>query len=102
MNPPWLRVVPGGVELALKVQPRAHRNEIGEALGNKLKVKITAPPVDSAANDALVEFLAKTLGVPRGAVRLVRGHTARHKVVFIANVAVELVTAHFGEALRSG
>jgi uncharacterized protein len=93
MTPPWLRVVPGGVELSLKVQPRARRNEIGEALGHELKVKITAPPVDSAANEALVEFLAETLSVPRGTVKLLRGQTSRHKVVFVANVPAALVAA---------
>lgn len=96
MNPPWLRVVPGGVELALKVQPRARRNEIGETLGNELKVKVTAPPVDSAANEALAEFLAKTLGVPRGAIQLVHGHASRHKVVFVGNVSAAVVEERFG------
>ena len=60
--PPWLQTRPDGVLLSLKVQPRASRDEVGEALGNELKVKITAPPVDSAANEALVRFLAEVLG----------------------------------------
>ena len=46
----------------VKTQPRASRNEIGEAVGHELKIKITAPPVDSAANEALVKFLAEALG----------------------------------------
>jgi len=102
MNLPWLRVVPGGVELALKVQPRARRDEIGEPLGNELKVKITAPPVDSAANEALIELLAGKLDVPRGAIRLVRGQTSRHKVVFVANVSPETVSAGLNSGPAGG
>jgi len=85
----WLRAVKGGVELSVKLQPRASRNEIAGALGDELKIKVTAPPVDSAANEALVELLAEKLDVPRGAVQLLRGHTSRHKTVLIAGVTVE-------------
>jgi uncharacterized protein (TIGR00251 family) len=79
--PPYLRAQPDGVWLAIKLQPRASVNEIGEPLGNELRIKVTAPPVDSAANEALVRFLAETLGSARNRVELVRGHTSRHKVV---------------------
>ena len=75
--------------LSVKAQPRASRNAVAEAIGNELKIKITAPPVDSAANEALVEFLAETLGCPRGAVQLVRGGTSRHKVFAIRGVKIE-------------
>jgi hypothetical protein len=71
------------VLLSLKVQPRASRNEIGGVIGNELRVKITAPPVDSAANEALARLLAETLDVPRSRVELVRGHASRHKAVRI-------------------
>ncbi|MBI3879750.1 MAG: DUF167 domain-containing protein [Verrucomicrobia bacterium] len=88
MTPPWLRAVAGGVEISVKLQPRASRNEIGEALGHELKIKVTAPPVDSAANEALIELLADALDCPRGAVQLVRGHTSRHKTVRVAGLTV--------------
>ena len=55
-------------------------------LGNELKIKITAPPVDSAANEALVQFLAAKLDCSKGAVRLVRGQTSRHKIVAITGL----------------
>ena len=77
--PNYLRETDGGVLLAVKVQPRASKNELGEALGDELKIKIMAPPVDSAANDALVKFLAEKLGCGRGRIELVRGQTSRHK-----------------------
>ncbi len=77
----FLKEIAGGTLLAVKLQPRASRNEIGEPLGDELKIKVTAPPVDAAANQALVEFLADKLGCPRGRVELIRGQTSRHKTL---------------------
>ena len=79
--PDYLRAVPDGVFLSLKLQPRASANEIGEPLGSELRVKVTAPPVDAAANEALLRLLADWLDCPRSKIELVRGHTSRHKVV---------------------
>jgi len=87
--PPYLRVQTDGVWLSIKLQPRASANEIGEALGNELRVKVTAPPVDSAANEALVRFLAEELDCPRNRVELVRGQTSRHKVVKLHGMTAE-------------
>ena len=89
--PPYLKAQADCVLLHVKVQPRASRNEIVEALGSELKIKITAPPVDSAANEALVQFLADVLECPRGALQIVRGATSRHKVISIHGLAVEIV-----------
>ena len=69
--------------MAIKLQPRASRNEIDAPLGDELKIKVTAPPVDAAANEALLRLLAEKLECARGAVQLVRGQTSRHKTVFI-------------------
>ncbi len=52
-------------------------------LGDELKIKVTAPPVDAAANQALVEFLADKLECSRGKVELIRGHTSRHKTILL-------------------
>jgi uncharacterized protein (TIGR00251 family) len=87
--PPYLRAQPDGVWFSIKLQPRASANEIGEALGNELRIKVTAPPVDSAANEALVRFLAEELGCARNKVELVRGQTSRHKVVKLHGMTVE-------------
>ena len=54
--------------MSVKLQPRASKNEIGGPLGDELKIKVTAPPVDAAANEALVKFLAEKLDCPRGLV----------------------------------
>jgi uncharacterized protein (TIGR00251 family) len=80
---PFLKEHPEGTLLFLKAQPRASRNEIGEPVGAELKVKVTAPPVDSAANRAILEFLAETLGCAKSSLQLLRGETSRHKTILI-------------------
>ena len=81
--PKFIRLDGGSVLLSIKVQPRASRNEIGAVVGDELRVKVTAPPVDSAANEALLRFLAEKLDCGRNRLELVRGHTSRHKIVRI-------------------
>lgn len=75
--------------VAIKLQPRASRNEIRGEQGGELRGRVTAPPVDAAANEALVRLLAEVLGCSRGQVALVRGQTSRHKQVRVAGVTVE-------------
>lgn len=82
-SPAFITAQANGVTLAIKLQPRASKNEIGDAHGMELRIRVTAPPVDAAANEALLRLLADTLGCPRGKVELIRGHTARQKVVKI-------------------
>ena len=91
--PTYLRAQPGGALLSVKVQPRASANAIGTEQGGELKVKVTAPPVDSAANEALVRFLAEELGCPRNRVELVRGLTSKHKVIKLHGISPEEATA---------
>ena len=79
--PSFLRAQPGGVQLSVKLLPRASANEIGAPLGDELRIRVTAPPVDAAANQALVELLARQLDCSRGRVELVRGQKSRHKVI---------------------
>lgn len=81
------------VRFAVRVRPRAARTEVGGTHGDALVVRLTAPPVDGAANEALVAALAGRLGVPRGAVRIVSGATARVKVVEVVGVDAAQVQA---------
>jgi uncharacterized protein len=85
----FLRVESDGVMLSVKLQPRASANEIGEPLGDELRIKVTAPPVDSAANEALVRLLAETLDCPRNRIELIRGNTSRHKVLKLHGISLE-------------
>jgi uncharacterized protein (TIGR00251 family) len=95
--PGFLRVQADGVLLSVKLQPRASANEIGDALGNELRIKVTAPPVDAAANEALVKLLAQRLDCPRNRVELVRGHTSRHKTIKLYGLTPEDVVAKLGQ-----
>jgi uncharacterized protein (TIGR00251 family) len=82
----FLHETANGTMLSVKLQPRASKNEIGEPLGDELKIKVTAPPVDAAANEALVKFLAEKLDCARSRVVLLRGHTSRHKSLMLHNL----------------
>lgn len=81
LSPEYLRAQADGVVLSVKLQPRASANVIGGPIGGELRIKVTAPPVDSAANEALVRLLAEKLECARSRVELLRGQTSRHKVV---------------------
>jgi uncharacterized protein (TIGR00251 family) len=82
---------PGSVSFRVRVQPRASRDFVGGEWEGALKVRITAPPVDSRANDALCRLLAKYLNVPTGAVRLLSGERSRTKRVEIAGATAAQV-----------
>jgi uncharacterized protein (TIGR00251 family) len=71
----------GALTVEVQVQPRASRDKIGPLHGERVKVQLTAPPVEGAANEALRALLARALGVPRAAVTIVRGESGRKKTV---------------------
>lgn len=81
----------GSVRFAVRVQPRASRSEIAGVHGDAMKVRLSAPPVDGAANAALVELIAEALGVGRRAVRIVSGESSRSKVVEVEGVTAAAV-----------
>jgi uncharacterized protein (TIGR00251 family) len=89
---PWLHPVPGGVRIAIRLAPKAARDRIAGPHGEALKVAVTAPPVEGRANAHLIRFLAKRLGVPKGAVRIVSGELARDKVVEVDGVTPDEAT----------
>jgi uncharacterized protein (TIGR00251 family) len=84
--------------LAVHVQPRASRSEIVGEHGGALKVRLAAPPVDNAANEALVAFIADTLGLPRRQVRLVSGATNRRKLLEIDGMDAATLAARIAHA----
>ena len=88
-----LRVQPTatGVRVTVRVQPRASDNRVAGVHGDALKVRLTAPPVDGAANVALVELLADTFGIPARDVTIVAGMSSRTKVVELARVTEDRV-----------
>ena len=79
------------VRFSVRLQPRASKNEIVGLQGISLKVRVTAPPVEGMANDALLELLSKELQTSRRNVCIVSGHSARTKVIEISGVDLESV-----------
>ena len=96
--PPFLQEQRDGTYLHVKVQPRSSKDEIGDTVGNELKVRVRAPPVDAAANEALVRLLANLLDCPRSSVQLIRGQTSRHKVIFLRGLRLDTVVARLGQS----
>ena len=68
-----------GLVLSVRVQPKASRNAIRGVHGEALKIALTAPPVEGAANKALITFVAKCLGIPKALVEILSGQTSRSK-----------------------
>jgi uncharacterized protein (TIGR00251 family) len=80
-------LVSGRIEIY--IQPRASKTEIVGAHGTALKIRLAAPPVDGAANQALIEFIAERLNVSKGAVRIVAGASSRRKLIEVAGWTTE-------------
>ncbi|MDA1010422.1 MAG: DUF167 domain-containing protein [Chloroflexi bacterium] len=78
--------------ITVRLTPRASREQIVGVRDGALLVRVTAPPVDGAANEALVRLLAKALSVPNRDVRIVSGSTSRTKVVEVAALDAAEIT----------
>jgi uncharacterized protein (TIGR00251 family) len=87
--PSWLQSRESSILICIRVVPRASRNEIVGPLGQELKIKIAAPPVDSAANDELVRYVAGLLDCPRSSVSLFRGASSRSKIIQVTGLTAE-------------
>lgn len=98
MASPFARAVPGGVEIALLVRPRASRTRVVGPQGDRLKVQVAAPPVEGAANRAVRALLADRLGVAPSAVELCAGETSARKTVRVAGVDLAVVVRLAREA----
>jgi uncharacterized protein (TIGR00251 family) len=91
----------GGVVLAIRVTPRARRDEIAEILADQtIKIRLTAPPVEGKANEALIQFLAKVFGVNKSKIEILAGATARDKLVSIMDVDAQQAQAIIQEQIR--
>ncbi len=79
-----LRPVAEGLEISVRAQPRARTTEVAGPYGDRaIRIRLSAPPIDGAANEELVEFLADLFGLAPSNVELIRGHGSRDKVVQI-------------------
>ncbi len=77
----YLKKHPDGITFKVRVQPRAKMNTVVGLLGDALKIKLTAPPVDGAANMMCLKFLAGLLNIPKSALEIVSGKTGREKMI---------------------
>ena len=82
-----------GVTFGVHVQPRASRNELCGIQGEELKLRLTSPPVEDAANKLCIEVLAKLLGVAKSNVAIIAGTRSRHKTIRINGVTSAKVLA---------
>jgi uncharacterized protein len=80
-----------GVVLRVIVQPRASRSEPAGIQQGALKLRLTAPPVEGAANEECIRLLAKLLDVPASRLRLISGHKSRRKTIVISGVDISSV-----------
>lgn len=87
---------PGGITLKIRVAPRSAKNGVAGVVDGSLKITLTAPPVDGAANEALIETLAKLCNLRKSDITILSGHTARQKRVRFANADLERIKKALG------
>jgi uncharacterized protein (TIGR00251 family) len=95
-----IRETADGIEVPLHVQPRARRSGIAGHHGGALKLKLTAPPVDQAANRALVEYFAALLELPRSCFQLTSGEKSRNKVLAIKGISARTFLVQISKELE--
>ena len=86
MSASWISPSTNGTVISLRIVPRSSKNEVCGELGDALKIKLQAPPVEGKANKALIEFLAKALDVPRNRISILAGDTGRNKRILVSGL----------------
>lgn len=79
--------------ITLHIQPKARKTEIIGIHGDALKVKVAAPPIDGAANEEIIAFFARFLGVPKSRIEMTQGERSRHKTIEIDGVTAGELTS---------
>ena len=99
---PAVRETPEGCLLSLKVVPRSSRNQVVGVENGMLKVKLQAPPVEGAANEAVLRFLADRLDCPRGGLEILKGAHSRHKWVRVRGFTAAGLSDALGKLMEKG
>ena len=94
-------LLPDGTVVALHVQPRASKNEIIGEQDGALKVRLTSPPVEGAANKLCCEFIAKSCGLPKRDVSILSGDKSRHKRLLVSGLKMDAVQAFLEQKIRT-
>jgi uncharacterized protein (TIGR00251 family) len=89
----------GGAAFPVRVVPRASKNEISGRQGEAVKIRLTAPPVEGAANEALIGFLSEVLGVRKSQIEILSGHASRDKLVCVVGLLPNEVEARLSAFL---
>lgn len=92
----WLTEKGGCIFINIHLQPRASKNEIAGIHGDSIKLRLTSPPVDGAANSHAIEFFAKKLGVQKSRITIVSGEKSRHKTLKVAGISLEEAVTALG------
>jgi hypothetical protein len=93
MKPAIVQDTKAGAVLTVHIQPKASTTECVGLHGDAIKIRIAAPPVDGAANDELIRFLARQLSTPLASVQIQSGASGRHKRVLVKGATAQLVLA---------
>jgi uncharacterized protein (TIGR00251 family) len=91
-----------GAILSVHVQPKASTTECVGIHGDALKIRVAAPPVDGAANDELIRFLARRLSMPSTSIQMYSGARGRHKRVLVKGVTAQFVLARLSPGNQKG
>lgn len=92
--PPWVKETEDGVILSVHVQPGAKREGAVGEFNGRLKIALSAPPVDGKANERLVRWLSKTLALPRSSITIVAGQTSRDKRLCLRGANAAMLLTH--------
>lgn len=95
----WCSAASTGIRLTVQVTPNAKKSEVTGCLGDVLKIRLQAPPIEGKANEALIRYIADILDVSKSAVHLTHGHTSKRKVIEI--VASHLTVDRVKQAMIS-
>jgi uncharacterized protein YggU (UPF0235/DUF167 family) len=98
---PFVGEAPGGVSLSVRVIPRAGVTKIGGIRDGRLLLRLAAAPVDGAANEALIAFLAKSLGIPARNITVAAGQQDRNKRIVLSGASVERVSQRLAALLTA-
>ncbi|MEI6166554.1 MAG: DUF167 domain-containing protein [bacterium] len=92
----WITDSKSGVIIQVHASPRASKTQIQGLHGDAVKIRLQAPPVDGKANETLIEFLAKTLGIPQRQITLISGQTSRQKRLNLQGITANQVGISLG------
>jgi len=96
---PFLEPAKGGAYIRVRLQPRSSRDRVDGVVGNTLKIRLTAPPVEGEANEALLKFLSSLTGTRRSAFSIQSGHKSREKLIFAEGLDISFLEGVFSALL---